>query len=286
MEVPFISVIITTYNRRELLPYAIQSVLNQTYTNYEIIVINDCGEDVWDIIESFNSNKIKYLSHIINSGLPFARNTAIQESRGEILCYLDDDDMFLPEHLATVSNVFKSPKVKVAYVDSYYVEEEIVEGERIELERSRPYAEINYSWSRLMVTNFIPVNAWVHRASLFRKLDCFDESLTTNEDWDMLIRLAKDNEVVQIHKPTVEVRHRKHVSDNMLFREADKYDTIKKIYEKNPTNDFDILKKRQLKLYFWATARKKSFKIFKIYALVLHKFNYQVLSLKEIFLQK
>ena len=61
-EKPLVSIIIPTYNREELLKLTIESALNQTYDNFEIIVVNDFGEDVWDLISSFENNKITYNS--------------------------------------------------------------------------------------------------------------------------------------------------------------------------------------------------------------------------------
>jgi len=256
--------VITTYNRRELLPYAIQSVLDQTYTNYEIIVVNDCGEDVWDVIESFNSDKIIYLSHIKNSGLPFARNTAIRVSQGEILCYLDDDDLFLPSHLETIVHEFQNDDIGLVFTDSYYVEEELIEEKRIEINRAKPYEDINFSMERLLVSNFIPVNAWTHRSFLIEKVGYFDESLSSLEDWDMLIRLAQNCNVSHINKTTVEVRYRKNIGDNMLFREKGTfYHAHKHIYKQYPVSKLKILEERKFILCYLAIKEYKLMELFK-----------------------
>ncbi len=284
---PLITVVITTYNRRELLPYAIQSVLNQTYTNYEIIVVNDCGEDIWDILQSLNSEKILYLSHIKNSGPHSARNTAIKAAKGEIICYLDDDDLFLSNHLETIIDAFNFSKAKFVYVNSYFVEEELIDNKRIELNRSEPYSKIDYMFSELLIENFIPINAWAHHISLFETAGYFDETLTTYEDWDMLIRLTMATEVIHINKTTVEVRSRKNLEDNRSSRGANiKYKNYKKIYNRYPSNDFNVLKQRQKKLYYRAKARHKLLKIFKIYRMSIHLFKYLIFFVREKFVIK
>ena len=262
---PLVSIVLITYNRRFLLPYAIQSVISQTYSNYEIIVVNDCGEDVWDIIESFKSDKIKYLSHIKNSGLPFARNTALKASHGDIICYLDDDDLFLDNHLEILVEEFQKKDTDLVLTDSYFVEEELRDGKRRELERLVPYKGINFSIERLLVANFIPVNSWVHRSFLIEKTGYFDELLSSHEDWDMLIRIAlKANNITYTEKKTVEVRHRKNIADNMLHREQRNfYNVYNYIYKKHPVSKLKILKERQGVLYMLAKDENKLWVFFK-----------------------
>lgn len=91
-----VSVIIGSYNRYELLLRAIESVLNQTYKDIEIIVVNDCSTDKRYDNLKHNSN-IKFFKTDTNSGLPSVpRNIGINNSKGEWICFLDDDDYFLP----------------------------------------------------------------------------------------------------------------------------------------------------------------------------------------------
>ncbi len=254
---PLISIILTTYNRRDLLPYAIQSVLDQTYTNYEIIVVNDFGEDVWDIIQSFNSEKIKYLCNIKNSGPSFSRNTAIGVAKGSIICYLDDDDIFLPMHLKTIINTMQSERADIVYTKALYVDEKIENGQRIILNKYLADRDNRYSADKLMVFNFIPVNTIAHRRSLIQGVGDFNEELESHEDWEFFIRLSRQQTFLHIDKQTVEIHIREFGEKSRTQREQDNfYNIYKKIYKMYPSQKFSILKKRHKILYHLSTGSK------------------------------
>jgi len=104
---PLISVIITTYNRAHLLPKAIHSVLNQTYNNFELIIVDDCSTDnTKEIVKSFTDSRIVYHRQLKNQGPLVALNTGWDLARGKYSCKLDDDDELLPSALETVINKF------------------------------------------------------------------------------------------------------------------------------------------------------------------------------------
>ena len=254
---PLISIILTTYNRRDLLPYAIQSVLDQTYTNYEIIIVNDFGEDVWDIIQSFNSEKIKYLCNIKNSGPSFSRNTAIGVAKGSIICYLDEDDIFLPMHLETVINTMQLERADIVYTNALYVDERIENGHRIILDQYLPDMNNAYSLDKLLVSNFIPVNTIAHKHSLIQCIGNFNEKLESHEDWEFFIRLSQHQTFLHIDKQTVEIHNRELGEKSRTQREQDNfYNIYKKIYKMYPSQKFSILKKRHRMLYHLSTGTK------------------------------
>lgn len=256
---PLVSVIIPTYNRPDLLSCAIRSVLDQTYENFEIIVINDYGEDVFDSVESFKADSIKYLCHIKNLGLSCARNTGIKASKGKILCYLDDDDLFLPHHLEEVVKIFETHKdVNIVYTDAAYVNETIKKSQRLTVSEKSTFIGNEYSYRRLLIDNYIPINSFSHRKAILKEIGSFDENLKSHEDWDFLIRLAKKYDFYYINKITVEVRNRIDLQDNMLSQgKNDLYGIYKKIYSRYPSRSFEVLKERQRTLFFLAKYEKK-----------------------------
>lgn len=114
-KLPLVSVIIPTFQRSDYLVRAVQSVLNQTYSHIEIIIVNDNhGEDRYqkDILKKlsveFVDSSFIYISHGTNKGLPVARNTGIQAARGEFIAFLDDDDEWLPEKIERQIQLFSS----------------------------------------------------------------------------------------------------------------------------------------------------------------------------------
>ncbi len=95
-----ISVIIPTYNRANLIPRAIASVQEQSYQNWEIIVVDDASSDDTErVIQHINSDRLKYIRHQTNLGGSAARNTGIKHARGEYIAFLDSDDVWLPDKL-------------------------------------------------------------------------------------------------------------------------------------------------------------------------------------------
>lgn len=117
MQRALVSVIIPAYNNAEFLGETIQSVLKQTYPNFEIMVVNDASPDhVNEVIQQFADPRIRYIVHEKNLGLSAARNTGIRASKGDLIALLDGDDLFHPEKLRLhVEFLAKHPAVGVTY---------------------------------------------------------------------------------------------------------------------------------------------------------------------------
>ena len=100
MNKPFFTVVIPTYNRAELLKEAIQSVFDQTFENFELIVIDDHSTDkTKDVVSSFHDSRIKYILNDHAKGGAGTRNAGIFRAKGEWIAFLDDDDIWLPKKL-------------------------------------------------------------------------------------------------------------------------------------------------------------------------------------------
>ena len=95
-----VSVIMPSYNTARFIKEAIESVLNQTYQNFEIIIVDDCSTDNTDeVIAAITDERIKYIKNQKNSGAAISRNRALREARGKWIAFLDSDDVWLPEKL-------------------------------------------------------------------------------------------------------------------------------------------------------------------------------------------
>jgi glycosyltransferase involved in cell wall biosynthesis len=112
-----VSVVIPAYNNAEFLGETIQSVLDQTYPNFEVIVVNDASpDDTYAVVSQFHDPRLRYIAHEKNQGLSAARNTGIRASVGELIALLDGDDLFHPEKLqAHVEFLEQHPEVGVTY---------------------------------------------------------------------------------------------------------------------------------------------------------------------------
>lgn len=117
MDEPLVSVVIPTYNRAEYLREAIESVLAQTYENFELLVLDNCSEDhTTEVVAGFKDNRIKYLRHQCNIGAEGNWGYGILWAQGEYLSILGDDDQYYPQFLSNrVSAISTSPKISSVF---------------------------------------------------------------------------------------------------------------------------------------------------------------------------
>ncbi|HHH42529.1 MAG TPA: glycosyltransferase, partial [Gammaproteobacteria bacterium] len=215
-ETPYVSIIMPTKDRLHLLGRALDSVIAQSYRNWELIVVNDGGESIRRMVEERDpAGRIRCIEFGWSRGQAAARNTALAEARGELVCYLDDDDCYLPDHLQTAVNEMAGEGDQFIYTDAVVVKETVADGCVQEAGRSNPYAHDDYSRERLLVNNYIPINTWVHRRSCLDQVGLFDDSLSCYEDWEFLLRLAERYGFRHVARTTVEVRHRIDQVDNV-----------------------------------------------------------------------
>jgi|GEM_PF-1109319 glycosyltransferase involved in cell wall biosynthesis/polysaccharide pyruvyl transferase WcaK-like protein len=202
---PLVSVIVPTYNRPDMLKEALTSVLSQTYQNFEVIVVNDAGDDVKDVIDSLNKEgKIIYLQHKENRGLSAARNTGIKAAKGKYIAYLDDDDIYYPNHLETLVNFLENSDYKAAYTDSYHAFQEWITDRYVTVGKKVIFSH-DFDRQKLLISNYIPVLNVVHRKDIIEIAGLFDETLDAHEDWEMWIRLSQYGDFHHINIPTTEV---------------------------------------------------------------------------------
>jgi glycosyltransferase involved in cell wall biosynthesis len=201
---PLVSVIVPTYNRPEMLKIALESLNCQTMNDFEIIVINDGGADVRNVIDGLNErDNIVYLQHSTNRGLPAARNTGIRVARGKYIAYLDADDIYYPDHLQILVDFLETAPFKIAYTDAYRSIYKKIDGKILFRDKER-YASLDFDRDRIFVENYIPVLCFMHAKSCFDEVGTFDETLTSHEDWDLWIRMSMKFEIGHIQKITCE----------------------------------------------------------------------------------
>jgi glycosyltransferase involved in cell wall biosynthesis len=229
---PLASVIIPTYNRPEGLKEAIQSVLRQEYTCFEIIVINDGGVDVQEIIATYKVGwDITYIQHGNNRGLAAARNTGIREARGKYIAYLDDDDIFYPNHLRTLVEYLETTGYKVAYSEAYRAFQRKQDDTYVTTYLDKPYSDDLHE-DQILIRNLLPVLCVVHDKSCLGEVGFFDESLSSHEDWDLWIRMSRKFKFAHIKQLTCEFRRRDDGTNMTEEKKKDFLRTMKIIYEK------------------------------------------------------
>lgn len=192
---PKVSVIIPTYNRKEYLPRAIYSVINQTFKDFEIIVVDDGSSDeTKEIVASFIKifpDKIKYL-YQENSGQPSALNRGIKVAKGEYVSFLDDDDVFLPRMLEKAVHCLVNEGYDAVKTSCYkiYLDSNCNEIKRVLIDRSY-LTEINNLFLELLKKNIIGNPTSLIKKFCLEEIGLFDSTLRRSQDWDLWIRVAK-----------------------------------------------------------------------------------------------
>jgi len=227
---PLISVIVPTYNRPQLLKKALISILSQTFCDYEIIVVNDGGTPINEILNSIgSSNRITIINHFKNLGISTARNTGIKLSKGKYIAYLDDDDIYYPNHLETLVNCLENSEYKVAYSDACMISQVHTNANTVKISKSFPYS-FDFSKDKILVHNISPTLCFMHNKACFSDTGFFNENLFANEDWDLWIRLSRNYDFKHIKKVTAEFR--RDISEKTITTTQSKefYDSMKIIF--------------------------------------------------------
>ncbi len=194
-----ISIIIPTYNSANCIRIAINSVLQQAYNDWEIIIVDDYSQDDTSIVveKCLKDNNLEghlaYYRHKSNKGVSASRNTGIKVSAGEFISFLDADDIWYPEKLEKVMCVFqKFPDIDLVCHNEYFS----INGKRVKKgEYSKVMTKLELKdkvkvYKKLLSKNFLSCSAvTVRRACLENEL--FDENLHFGEDYDLWLRLSR-----------------------------------------------------------------------------------------------
>ena len=180
-----IDVILSTYNRRAYLPRAIDCILRQTFQDWRLLVINDGGEDVSDIIDGFNDHRIVYYNRP-HAGKAAQLNFALLQVTADYIAYMDDDDDVFPEHLKKLLSAAERIGADFVYSDTYLTILDVdgsVIRRMVENEEDAPYDTIR-------VFNRINHKQILHTRDLGRCVGTYDESMRILIDFDFIKRLA------------------------------------------------------------------------------------------------
>ncbi len=230
---PLVSVIVPTFNRPEDLLEAVRSIEAQTFRDFEIIVVNDCGVDVAPLLASgIEAGYLRYFRHDKNQGLAAARNTGLRAARGRYINYLDDDDIFYPQHLETLLTAFRDPACFVAYTDSYRADQVLENGVWKTVRRAISF-KAPFNADRFLVQNYIPVLCIMHRRECLDACGYFDEAFRSHEDFELWLRFSRIYSFVHIEQFTSEYRWRE---VGLCSNTRRMIETIQQVYRKHPVD--------------------------------------------------
>lgn len=203
--VPLVTIAIPTFNRAKYLEQTVQSALDQSYKNIEIIVADNCSSDNTEkIIEAFNDSRIKYYKHSENRGMVNNWNFCLDKANGEFFLLLSDDDILERAAVETFLLAFKNPSISLVYSRVRYIDEKSQEKG---FSRISPYFEcgddfIFYSLKRMRDT--LP-SATLHRTQSARVLGGYPNTGTTT-DLALRLELAFRGTVAFVEQPLIKYR--------------------------------------------------------------------------------
>lgn len=120
-----VSIIMPSWNTGRFIAETIQSVIDQTYTNWELLIVDDCSTDNTDeVVASFKDERIKYFHNEKNSGAALTRNKAMRKARGEWIAFLDSDDLWMPEKLEHQINFMKKNGYNLSFTEYEKIDED------------------------------------------------------------------------------------------------------------------------------------------------------------------
>jgi glycosyltransferase involved in cell wall biosynthesis len=187
---PLISVVVTCYNYGRYLKGCLDSILAQTYRNYEIVIVDDGSTDnTAEVIRPFTElPNLRYI-HQGNAGQSRAKNVGINNSTGDFIAFLDADDRWCPEKLEKQMTCFDNPEVGVVYCRARYLDEDSLGFDYdMTAEYLQPRRGKVTEW--LIFDNFIQFSSTVVRKKCFDEFGAFDETLKMGIDWDLWLRIS------------------------------------------------------------------------------------------------
>lgn len=219
-EKELVSIIIPTYNRLELLKRSVESVIAQTYENWELIIVDDCSEDgTKEYIEGLKDSRVSYYRNEMNMGPAASRNVGVSKAKGSLLAFQDSDDVWMPDKLTkTVEALLAAP---AGYAAAYHEMQEetgdMVPSRSIPLEQKD--GEI---FSYMLLYPMIGIPAAVIKKSCFDACGGFNEELKSLEDYEFFLRIARSYPILFVPEPLIHIYDTK---GSVNKRQKDKIDT-------------------------------------------------------------
>lgn len=205
---PLISIIMPTYNRENIILNSINSVLNQTYPNFELIIIDDGSTDgTKSLLKSIEEKRVKILHNNENKGCSYSRNIGLKYAKGDIIMYLDSDNEWDSEYIKTMVGAFMELPDADALYSAQYLYKNF---------DSKPYALRFASYNKTLLHNhnFIDLNCFCHKRKILNKIEGFNESMWRLVDWEFILRISNIFKIYSI--PVTLSKYYNHDSNNRI----------------------------------------------------------------------
>ncbi len=232
---PFFSVIIPVYNKEKFIENTIKSVLQQSFVDFELILVNDGSTDESVTkIENFSDNRITFYTKE-NGGASCARNFGLEKAKGNYITFLDADDYWYPDFLQEMaSSIEEFPNHKIFSAAIEVENEKVVFPSQYSIKKSSEREIVNY-FIASMKTTIICTSCAVFDKSVFEKVGHFDTEIKSGQDTDMWIRLGLHFPIVftwkilarYVYDPNSLSRKKEYSNKNFNF---DKFNAVEKTH--------------------------------------------------------
>ncbi len=197
----FVSIIMPTFNRKNIISRAIDSILNQYFKNFELIIVDDGSEDgteefIKDRYSKFlNAKKIKYFK-IAHKGVSTSRNYGLAHASGNMIAYLDSDNQWDARYLNIMLSYFDVRKQSNCAYCNVNIKNQNNNHEYV--------LNYDYDWEKLLKSSYIDLNGFIHKKQLYHEIGGFDEDLSRLVDWDLIIKYTENNTPLHINESLVD----------------------------------------------------------------------------------
>ncbi|MCW2973068.1 MAG: hypothetical protein JWN72_1341 [Thermoleophilia bacterium] len=204
MPAPLLTVIVPTKDRPDLLRRALESIAAQQFSGtIQTIVVDDGSALPQQWVTALPGLDLTYVRHEASRDLAGARNTGLRHATGTYVGYLDDDDVWLPQHAQLLVDALEAhPTARAAYSLAERWHQQLQQGTWVTVEAGVEHRHAQFDLDMVLLTNLTPVNTVVHERSLIDEVGGFDETLAVVEDWDLWIRLRARTEFVHVPEVT------------------------------------------------------------------------------------
>jgi len=234
-----VSVVMPTYNRAYIIREALESALGQTYRDFELIVVDDGSSDnTREIVASLPQEKIRYIRHERNRGCSAAYNTGIAAATGELVAFLDSDDLWQPDYLTRqVEFLLRHPEVDAVFTDTEIRGETVIPSliglmkafpKLLKANRVVDEFILRGRQMYLCLLEEVPIKptALIVKREMFDRAGAFDEAWPSGTDWDLFLRFSRSARFGYLNRPLV-IQRRTSDSTYQKFFEQDKLFLLK-----------------------------------------------------------
>lgn len=224
---PCVSIIVTTFNRKDLLTETLYSILNQTYTNFELIVVDNMSQDgTENRVSDMQDERIKYFRNPNFGIIAVNRNFGIRKSSGKYIAFCDDDDLWVLEKLEKqVCLLEENSDVALCYTHA----ESFIGDKTMDKKMNRRNVRQNFFF-QLLRGSYIPNSSVVIRRAVFQELGLLTENPQLREDYEMWLRVAKRYRFIGIDDSLIRYRvHASNVSSNLAKETLRAIRTLKSV---------------------------------------------------------